>query len=365
MSNTDVAPGGADSAPAPVVVTTPAETNAPTTASEAARALSKRRWEKQKEQQVAPAEAPQPEPVEPEQLADEADAAQPETVDPGDKTDAPEPAGEPPIEPPRSWTKEAKDRWDALPREAQEEVARIEQSREREFRRSQNEAAEKLKGLTAKEQQAEVLRQQYEAAIPALLQTLQTAQSGEFSDIKTQEDVNKLASEDWPRFARWQAHKMQVDAVEQEMRKSQERQASVFKEKWSEFAAKEDQAILDKVPELADKTKSQKIADGAVSVLKDIGFSERELASAWNGESSVSLRDHRIQLLILDAIKYREGQANAKKVIAKPLPTVQRPGVAAPRRDDANIVALSKKLETSGSIEDAAAHRAAIRAARR
>ena len=105
---------------------------------------------------------------------------------PGETESADPAANEPPsIEPPRSWTKEAKERWASLPRETQEYLAEREQERDREFRRSQNEAADKLKGLTAKEQAVEQARQQYEAALPLLFQTLQHQQAGEFADIKT------------------------------------------------------------------------------------------------------------------------------------------------------------------------------------
>jgi len=364
MSDISNAPAG-EAQPVAAPVSTPAESNAPISMRDAASALSKRRWEKAKEQQAAPAEASQPEPVEQQELAETPDDAQPEAVDPVETTETqPEPA-EPPIEPPRSWTKEAKERWQSLPRETQEYLSTREQERDRALRQSQNEAAEKLKGLTAKEQQAEQAIQRYEAALPALLQTLQELQQGEFSDIRSYADAHRLSQEDPTRYLKWRSNQDLIEAKQRENSYAQERQANEFRTKWSEFAAKEDQLILDKVPDLADKTKAQKIADSAVNVLKEIGFSERDLASAWNGESSVSLRDHRIQLLIMDAIKYREGKANANKIIAKPLPPVQKPGVAAPRSNDANIQTLSKKLETTGRMEDAAALVMARRAARR
>jgi hypothetical protein len=51
----------------------------------------------------------------------------------------------PPIDPPRSWTKAEKERFQSLPRETQEYLHTREQEREREFRRGQNEAAEQRK----------------------------------------------------------------------------------------------------------------------------------------------------------------------------------------------------------------------------
>ena len=59
---------------------------------------------------------------------------------------------------------------------------------------------------------------EFRAQADALLQ--QQAQAGEFADIKTQADINKLASEDQPRFVRWQAHMLareqQAAPVEQQ-----------------------------------------------------------------------------------------------------------------------------------------------------
>src|SRR5258707_15310267 len=101
---------------------------------------------------------------------------------PGETHEA-DPATRPPIAPPRSWTKDARAHWQTLPRETQAYVAAREQERERELRRSQNEAAERLKGLTAKEQAAEQARQHYEAALPAILQALQGLHAGAFVRI--------------------------------------------------------------------------------------------------------------------------------------------------------------------------------------
>lgn len=343
-----------DSAPAPAI--TPAE--APSL-SEAAAALSQRRWEKVRQAQQAPAE------VEPQPELAEAPTDDPEPAPVEATEQQPEPAEEPPIEPPRSWTKEEKEEFATYPREAQEKIARREQERETALRRSQNEAAEKLKGLTAKEQEAEQVRQRYEQALPALLQTLQEQQQGEFADIRTMADVERLAREDWPRYALWDAQQKKIAAVTQEVRSSQERQTHEFRQKWSEFASKQDQLLVERAPELADKAKAAKIAETAKAVLTDIGFNDQELAQAWNGEASVSLRDARIQLLILDAVKYRDAKANLAKPAPKPVTQVQKPGVAEPRSAALAVQNLSKKLEQTGRLEDALAVVQARRASRR
>ena len=134
-----------------------------------------------------------------------------------------------------------------------------------------------------------------------------------------------------------------------EVKAAQDRQTTEFETKWSEFATKQDQLLLDRAPELADKSKAGKIGDKAVEVLKDIGFNDQELAQLWTGKASVSLRDHRVQLLILDGVKYREAKANVAKPIAKPIPPVQRPGVAAPKgaANAAQVEDARKKLSTA------------------
>jgi hypothetical protein len=362
-TQSNVAPGGGEGAPAPAVVT-PASDATYSGASAAGRELAALRWKRDNpEEQAAPVEA-----AAEELPSDGQEAAQPETVDPGETTDQQsEPEVElPPIEPPRSWTKEEKEEFASYPREAQEKIARREQERESALRRGQNEAAEKLKGLTAKEQAAEQARQQYEAALPALLQSLSEEMQGEFADVKTLADVNRLAAEDPFRFAKYQAKQMQVAAIQREAQQAQERQSQEYRQQWSAFASKEDQTFADKVPEMADPAKAKQIADSAVSVLHDHGFTDQELAKLWNGEASISLRDHRLQLLIRDAVRLRDAQKVAAKPAPKPVPQVQRPGVAQARASsgDAQIQALQKRFDETGSAKDAAALLNAKRAKR-
>jgi hypothetical protein len=313
-------------------------------ASEAGRTLAQQR---RPQTQEAPAQA-----VEHQESAVEADAAPQETEAPGETQEA-DPAEQPPIEPPRSWTKEAKDRWQSLPRETQEYLANREQERDREIRRSQNEAAEKLKGASAKEQQLEQARQQYEAALPALLQQLHQAQMGEFADVKTHADLERMASEDPVRYLRWDAAQKKVAAVSQELRAAQERQTQEQHGKFAEFAKREDDAFLEKAPEFADKDKAAKLQGAAIETLRDLGFSEDELGRLWNGQDRLSLRDHRVQLLIRDGVKYRENKEAAAKVVAKTLPPVQRPGAAQPKGAhlQSQHAALTAKLPKAKGLD--------------
>jgi hypothetical protein len=350
-------------APAPYAleISAPKDTPERMNASEAGKVLAQlRRRERPKDEQAAPERAETAaQEVDQESSAEEAQDAAPETQDPGEQTETADPAAaeQPPIEPPRSWTKEDKELFASLPRATQERLAERERSRESDFLRRQNEAADKLKGLSAKEQAVEQARQHYEAALPQLLATLQQQQAGEFSDIKTMADVERLAREDWPRYLLWDLQQKKVAEVQQQMLAAQQRQASEKVQQFGEFAKREDDLFKEKVPDMADEAKAAALQGKALSLLRDLGFDEEnELVPAWNGQKEFSLRDHRLQLLIRDATLWREAQAKAKVAAVKPVPPVQRPGAASVRDGgaQAQVQSLTKRLEQTGSLKDAA-----------
>jgi hypothetical protein len=300
---------------------------------------------KSQQQERAPA-APAAE----QQSAVEADAAPPKPEAPGDTEEAEptEPEDQSPIDPPRSWTKEAKERWQSLPRDTQTYLAEREQERDREVRRSQNEAADQLKGLQAREQAMEQARLQFEQATQYALQGLQQQLAGEFGDIKTMDDVKKLAAEDWPRYLRWDAHQKDIAAKMATVREAQQRQVQEHSDRFARFAQEQDKLFIERNPEFADPEKAAKMQTAAVTALRDVGFSEEELGQLWNGQLMLSLRDGRMQSLIADGVRYRQGQTAAKKVAAnKTLPPVQRPGVAQSGHADTDdkIKSLQRQLD--------------------
>src|SRR6185312_16353978 len=288
----------------------------------------------------------------PEELADEADAAPLEEVT-GETQEA-DPAQQPPLDLTRSWDKAKADAWTKLDRATQEYLLEHDSKSSAEIRRAQNEAAEQRKSLETEKGAVAQARQQYEAALPALLQTLHEQQQGEFSDIKTMADVENLARNDWPRYALWDAQQKKIAAVQQELTAAQQRQESEFNSKWSDYASKQDQLLVERVPELADKDKASKLRDAAASVLRDVGFDDKEIASAYTGKAGISLRDARLGQIIIDAAKYREAKTAAAKPVLKAVPPVQRPGTAdlRPTAKDAEVQALSERFKSTGSLDD-------------
>jgi hypothetical protein len=302
-----------------------------------------------------------------EPAAQAADAAQEGTNQTGPGETQGDDQAEPSIAPPRSWTKEDKELFRSLPRETQERLAVRERSREADFLRRQNEASEKLKGLDTRQQEVDEARAYYEQALPMLVAELQAQHHGAFAEIQSIADLEKLAREDWPRYVLWDAQQKKIAAVQQQAQLAQQRQAHEWAQRWSAFMAEQDALFAEKAPELADADAKSKAASSAAEMLKELGFSNDELGRLWTGQAGISLRDHRLQLLIRDGVRYREAQARAKASQQRPVPHVQRPGPAPARGADADerVRNLDERLNQSGTLRDAAALLAARRAGAR
>lgn len=293
----------------------------------------------------SPAESATEATAEPEITADPA-------TDPGETTTEEADPALPLIERPRSWAKELDEEWASYPREAQEKIAKREQDRDAAIRRSQNEAADARKAAEAERTQAEQARKNYEAQLPALLQELQNSQQASFGDIKTIEDVAKLQSEDPFRFQAWQVQQMKLQAATAENEKARHAAETAKQSDWAKFVAEQNKLASERIPELADETKAQTLRTGVAKQLETLGFSNEELRGLANGEK-VSLFDHRIQELLFNNLKYQEVKSAPVKAIPKPVPAVQRPGVAAPRGNTDAIQTSRNKLNSTGSVEDA------------
>jgi hypothetical protein len=279
-----------------------------------------------------------------EESADEADA----NPDAGHGETPEVEAQQEPIDPPVSWTTAEKERWQSIPRETQEYIAQRETERERLLTKSRTEAAEQLKGLTAREQAMEQARLQFEAATQAALQGLQQQLQGEFADIKTMDDVKKLANDDWARYLRWDAHQKDIAAKMAAVNEAQQRQAQEAQSSFAKFAEEQDKRFVERVPEFADEEKAAPLKSAAIKTLKNVGFPDDELAKNWNGQEKLSLRDARMQELIHKAARWDQAQEAKKLVAKKPLPPVQRPGVD-PGKPDPRASIRQQEIATENS----------------
>jgi hypothetical protein len=308
-------------------------------------AVQLRRQREQEKEDPAPVEKAEAAPVEQEELPDEGNAAA-DADQPTGETQEDDPVAEPPLALPRSWTKEQAEHWNALPRTTQEYLTERASKDSAEVRRVQNEIAEQRKAIQAEREAAEKAKQQYEAQLPALMQTLQDAQQSAFADIRSVDDVTRLASEDPFRYLQWQAHQTKLQAVNAEQERAKSQQSQKQQSEWAQHVNAENALAAELIPELADKDKGPALMKRAAERLSDLGFKPDELNDYANGKQKLSIYDHRFQQLVADSLKLADIQSATKTASAKPLPPVQRPGTAKPASSGVSqqIQALTKQL---------------------
>lgn len=304
------------------------------------------------------AEAPaQEQPAKEENSAPAADATPAGEQTSGETEQANEPADEPPIDPPRSWTKEDKAIWPTLPREHQQRLLDLDRARELEVRRGQNEAAEQRKAAEAERKAAETERQKYEAALPNLQLAIQNHINTEFQDIKTWDDVRTMQRDDPMRFQQWQIAREQAIAVQNELQQANARLQADQEKQFEAFKVEQTKLFLEKAPEYADPAKSAQLQIEARALFDDVGLTGEEIEALSAGKSGISIHDYRAQLIIRDALRFRAAQKAAKAAPLKPVPPVQRPGTASLKGERASerVAELTQKLERTGSVRDAVA----------
>lgn len=347
--------------------TLPADTGA-LSPMDAARMLSKQRSEAQQPTEDKPQRDRDPTGrfVAKESTSQEDDAGPDDPV-PGE-TAQDDPAELPPIDPPRSWSKEDKELFNSLPRETQERVADRERSRESDFLKRQNEATEKSKALEAKEQAAEQARQRHEQAATNALQVLQQQTAAEFSDIKSMDDVRKLAEADPFRFAQFQARQMQLQAQANEVERLNQQREKETQDRFKTWSAEQDSIFEKKFPEFADKEKVSGLRKGITDYLtSEVGVPAEALPKLWDTEL---FRDAMFQRVVYDASRFHAAQQKAKAAAQKPLPAPQRPGAASDKRDQhreavdqarTNLKSAKGIRAVEAGLELLRAHRAARR----
>ena len=149
----------------------------------------------------------------------------------------------------------------------------------------------------------------------------------------------------------------QVGAWQQLQATQQAESQRQYQKQFAEWSEAEDLKVNQMMPELSNKEVSRKIADQAVSMLRNVGFSDQDVRRAYSGEASVSLRDARVQVLLAKAALYDQAQAGLHNATRAPAPPVMRPGVSGARADEysqSELSGLTNRLNQSGNVKDAA-----------
>ena len=224
------------------------------------------------------------------------------------------------IAPPKSWPSEMRAHFAKLPPDLQKVIADRENERDATFNRQVNEAAEKRRAAEAELQAASTERRQYLASLSAVIGELAKQTAGEFADIRSTADLEKLANDDPGRYLRWQARRDALLAAQAEADALQERERTEMEGRSREYLAQQRKLLLEKFPEVADPVKARAISAESTGYLRDLGFSDQEIGQ---------VADHRMMLVVRDAVAHRKSQKAAKTAAGKKLvgvPKVQKPG---------------------------------------
>jgi hypothetical protein len=244
MSETIVAPVGGE---APVAAVAPIVDDG---ASELSieQAVQLRRQREQEE--PAPVEkVEKTAPVEQDELPDEGNAAPEE--DPGENAETEPEEHLPPVERPRSWSKDDDDDWNALPRARQEKIAANERAREADINQRINKAAEAAKAAEAKAAEAEQAKQQYFSKLPSMDDLQRIVGNGPFADIKNQDDVTALLKNDPFRYLEWKDYQDKLGGIAAEVQKANQTKAQEKQSKRAAYEAEQSKLLIELVPDMA------------------------------------------------------------------------------------------------------------------
>jgi hypothetical protein len=169
------------------------------------------------------------------------------------------------------------------------------------------------------------------------------------------EDLRKMQAEDPFRFQQYQLYQWEQQAEQAELKEAEARKLQERIGKRGAYEAEQNKLLADLVPEMADPKKAGQMRDDAVKMLEDDFGLKTDLLQRWMNDDvgHEILSNAGFQKLVADQLKAKAVKAAPLKAIPKPVPAVQRPGVAAPRGNTDAIQASRSKLTSTGSVEDA------------
>jgi len=294
----------------------------------------------------AGAEAPQEPQQNTDKSADSAGDEKPATDDAPAATDDDDDQGSlPPIEAPSSWTTEEKEVFKTSPRKVQEAIARREQERTTELRNGQNSVAEQRKAVDAEVTRLKGLAEKMDGVIKEQADDI----ARDFPEIKSQADVEALASRDASRFAQFQARLMRFNAMQQAKADADTELANKAKTQQQEAMAASHKELVKHFPTWSDPKVAMKEATELQDyAVKAFGISE---------QAARGLHNPVIYRMAQKAMLYDRAQAAKAAAVNRDAPRTVQPGAtsATPKadRNAAARKAAIAKLDKSGDIEDA------------
>jgi len=214
-------------------------------------------------------------------------------------------------------------------------------SRDADYRQKTEELSNQRKNFQS---ESEKQRLDYSQKLNDLNQRLSNAQQDLSAEINSAE-LDRLYEED-PTEAAKQERKLKKkqDVLNQSIYQAQAEQ----KEQFSSFLQDQQKKLLSKMPEFSDPAKASNIKSNMKTTLNNYGFNDQEVAQVY---------DHRIVMLVNDAMKYRSMQ-NSKPNIAKKITKPSKPFSSGVKQTKSEVNLKVRKdkfsrLRKTGHIKDA------------
>jgi len=217
-----------------------------------------------------------------------------------------------------------------------------------------------VRAIEEKIAEAEQVRQSYVDGLVAATQIAQASFLSQFPEVAGIASehlpgaLELMSRQDPAKFARIRATIESTEQLLAQHSQESSRQVELARQNFRDLAQRED-ARLDGMLKGESKATQQAVSAEIVASAKASGVEPAELFRLF--ETEPLMRNATFQRMMYDAGKYRLMMKAKDVATARPLPLVQRPGMAASpaERAQADIRALSSKLSNSGDIKDAVA----------
>lgn len=217
-----------------------------------------------------------------------------------------------------------------------------------------------LQAIEERVGEAEKARQSYRDGLAAATQVAQASFLGQFPELAAIPPANLpgalelLSRQDPEKFARVKAMVETSEQLFARQAQQSRHQAEMARQSFLRFARFED-ARLETMLKDEPKATQQAVMAEITASAHASGIEPAELNRLFATEPL--MRNATFQRMMYDAGKYRLMMKAKEAAVAKPVPPVQRPGMATTRseRERADLRTLSSKLSASGDIKDAVA----------
>ncbi|HXH43607.1 MAG TPA: hypothetical protein VNK51_07150 [Bradyrhizobium sp.] len=223
--------------------------------------------------------------------------------------------------------------------------------------------------LEEKVGEVERARRSYVEGLDVAMQIAQVSFVSQFPELaalapeRLPEALAQIAQQDPAKLARIQAIVAGSEQLRARQSEEMQRTAAAARRNFQNYATAED-ARLETMLKGETKDTREAVAQEIMASAKASGIEPAEMQRLFDSEPL--MRNAIFQRMMYDAGKYRLMMKAKERIAAKPMPPVQRPGMASSRgeRDQHDLRALNARLSSTGDLKDAVALYRAKTAAR-